>query len=266
VFQLLAAEIHKKTSVQVELNHISDFSPFYEIDATWEGSDESKAPRLQPRYEAAQDKLQHQIFNTHLLPDMLPQETGKIIYVMRHARDVAFSFYHHLSNQDEASGGGAWANFDQFMTLWLKGELPYSKWIDHVAKWLTYMEKEKQQRVLLLTYEELSKDLAGTIRKIVSHLDLSLTAAEVDELAPRLTFQGMKSESSKYEPISVKWKEGYSFLRKGVVNDSKSAFYNPDGSCTALGETYRECMQQDLLALAPTTSPSVLALLTALSE
>ena len=34
----------------------------------------------------------------------------------------------------------------------------------------------------------------------------------------------MKENKNKYQPISVKWKNNFEFIRKGVVGDSASIF------------------------------------------
>jgi hypothetical protein len=34
----------------------------------------------------------------------------------------------------------------------------------------------------------------------------------------------MKSNKDKYQPISVKWKDNFEFIRKGEVGDSASVF------------------------------------------
>jgi hypothetical protein len=34
----------------------------------------------------------------------------------------------------------------------------------------------------------------------------------------------MKANKNKYQPISVQWKDGFEFIRKGVVGDSASVF------------------------------------------
>ena len=115
-----------------EYNHVSDYAPFYEIDAHWE----SNTNQLTQQVRANHTKLGRRVFNTHLRWDMLPKtaendsdcngnvttepteqsnssredkqnllrpETGKFIYITRSQSDVVTSFYYHLSNQKEGT-------------------------------------------------------------------------------------------------------------------------------------------------------------------
>ena len=159
------------------------------------------------------------MFNTHLLPSQLPGES-KIVYVVRSGRDVAWSFYNHLSNQIE-DGGDDFGSFANFLRLWLNGDLPYSKWVDHLKTWRAYIDSpEGMSRVLLLNYESMKEDLGREMKKIAAHLGLkNLTESDIEGLADSLTFSSMKSDQKKYEPVSVRWRPGYSFLRKGNVGD-----------------------------------------------
>lgn len=271
-YHLIVKNLEKSDVETPQLGHISDYAPFYEVDNSW--NQDSEDACLLAKYNEAHAALKCRIFNTHLTPQMLPLDapSTRAIYVVRQARDVAFSFYHHLSNQDEASGGGAWSSFDEFLHSWMRGELPYSKWSDHLALWLSYIEEqgaegEEQKKTLLLTYEELCHDLPSSLIKICEHLDLSLTREDIEEVAPRLSFAGMKKEADKYQPVSVGWKPGYSFLRKGVVNDSFSQFYDEEsGNPTALGQEYSVVMEGSLRDVETRCSAHTLSLITSLSS
>lgn len=45
----------------------------------------------------------------------------------------------------------------------------------------------------------------------------------------KVTFEYMKANKEKYQPISVKWKNNFEFIRKGVVGDS-AAIFSPEQS------------------------------------
>ena len=159
VFTLINLDRVRNHKENLELRHITDYAPFFEVDGTWQ---DCEKPTLKARYNESHDKLGRRIFNTHLLPSQLPLTTGKIIYVVRNGRDVAWSFYNHLSNQIIGDGGDDFGSFDNFLRLWLNGDLPYSKWIDHVATWKAYTDSEEGRgKVLLLHYESMKEDLDG---------------------------------------------------------------------------------------------------------
>ena len=160
-----------------------------------------------------------------MLPSRRDDGNNKYIYVMRSGTDVCYSFYHHLSNQDEASGGtgSAFPTFPHFAQQWLDGQLPYGKWTDHVCAWL---EEGVGEQVLVVTYEDLFVDLESQVQRIAKFIGLeALSAVQLEELLPKLTFAGMRSKSTAFSPISVKWKDPtFNFLRKGTVGDSKETW------------------------------------------
>ena len=86
--------------IQQSFTRVSS-SPTY-MSRTWEGDVINKAVRMN------QKKIGRRIFNTHLRWDMMPTTTdgggegARYIYMVRDGRDVAVSYYHHLSNMVSA--------------------------------------------------------------------------------------------------------------------------------------------------------------------
>lgn len=201
-------------------SHISHFAPFYEVDMTWNDENDEIADI----YKENHALLGWRVFNTHLLFDFLPTlpAPNKYIYVTRDGMDVCTSFYHHLSNQ--VGSGGLSMDFDEFLDKWCSGSLPYGLWTRHVRNWRD-VAKRSGVDVLILQYEDLVGDLAANILKIAEHLEIPCTDDMLSRLLLRLSFDTMRSERSKYQPISVEWKEGFQFLRKGQVGDGRSSFF-----------------------------------------
>ena len=53
---------------------------------------------------------------------------------------------------------------------------------------------------------------------------MSLSSDQLEQMCERLCFDGMKRESSRYQPVSVTWTNNFQFLRKGCVGDSIGSF------------------------------------------
>lgn len=210
---------HLLSSGQLQLQHISLFSPFYELNATWNDYNDS----ISSKYSDNHELLGWRVFNTHLLPRMLPQGPSiQYIYVYRNGRDVAVSFFHHLSNQ--VSDGVGVDNIKQFLTDWSNGSLPFGSWIHHLRCWLTQIDDLVINNVLLVRYEDLKKDLSSSISLIAKFLNHEVSDSRLEELTALLSFESMKASKHLYEPVSVQWKEGFEFLRKGTVGDSDDYF------------------------------------------
>ena len=206
IFHLLVDDTDK-------LDHISNYSPFFEIDNTWDHD----TNQINVKYQSNFRFLRYNVFNTHLLRDMMPNTnspTNKFIYIMRHPFDVVVSFFHHLSNQ----AGGYNGTFQSFLQQWLDGSIIYGKWTNHLRSWIEH----PSSNILVLKYEDMKANITKSIHEIAAFMDIHTTDEVVAGIVPKISFDGMKSDKNKYQPVSVTWKEGYDFLRKGVVGDGSS--------------------------------------------
>ena len=147
---------------------------------------------------------------------------AKFLYLIRDAKDVCTSFFHHLSHQ-ALEDGGFEGTIDEYVEQWVGGKIHFGRWTDHLKSWLSAAKKDP--RILLLSYAAMKEDMAGAVNKIVAHCGFGLTAAQVEALLPLFTFENMKANLSKFDPTSVKWRnkgDGFQFIRKGTVGDYKN--------------------------------------------
>jgi len=212
--QNIVATLFSEDSKQGPLSHISDYTPFYEADSTWEKIDSGEHPVCR-NHEA----LGVRMFNTHLYPSMVPED-AKVIYVMRRGKDVVHSFYQHLSHQIIDGKVDFEGSFEEFVQGWVEGSMPFGKWTDHLKVW----REEERPGVLYLVYEEMKADLGHAVHQVAEFLELTLSYDDVEALVPRFTIDAMKADRKMFEPVSVQWEEGFQFVRKGEVGDSAQAF------------------------------------------
>ena len=239
-------------------SHVSQVSPFFEIDPHWDHGAE-------PSHLAAHVIENHRrfargrrVFNTHLPLTLMPRvrdetpgglgkkgnNTGrlpKIVYVARDGRDCAVSFWRHLKSQSVEDGGwqGGW---DAFFDAWIEGSIAFGSWFDHLMSWrdapaarFSQLKKEEEKKnlreknhpVLAVRYEDMKTDLRGVARAVAAHVDPSrpLRDHELDEIVRACTFEAMKDDVEKYQPISVRWTdETFSFVNRGVVGSFEDVF------------------------------------------
>jgi hypothetical protein len=202
--------------------HISDFSPFYEIENTW------NLPNgmIKDIYDHRHSRLGWRVFNTHLRWDMMPKEENmRYIYVVRNGKDVALSFFQHLSNQDDSDCFQG--TLLDFVNKWCDGEIPFGNWLHHLQSWMEAYKLQttmSNSKILLVRYQDMVKEPSDTLQRIISHLELDITEQRAKELLQYVSFDYMKAHQEQYMPISVPWKEGYSFIRNGKVGDSVNYF------------------------------------------
>lgn len=218
-----------------DFGHISEYSPFFEIVHTWELDGGTSEGKVREKYEQNHQQIGWRVFNTHLRWEMMPKQPNmRYIYVVRNGKDVALSFFQHLSNQDDADCFNG--DLLDFVTKWCKGETPFGNWIHHLQSWVRAYRQlggdgtihgdgaQSHNPILLLRYEDLVRDPLSCVLKIIAHLDLAISPERAEELLQYVSFPYMKANQQQYMPISVPWKEGYSFLRKGTVGDSGNYF------------------------------------------
>ncbi|CAB9507852.1 Sulfotransferase family cytosolic 1B member 1 [Seminavis robusta] len=229
VFQLVSASVHQDDNLP--LDHISQYAPFFEIDAHWESSSSDGPPQMISKIRDAHKALGYRIFNTHLRWGMLPKGPGtRYIYVVRDGRDTLTSFYHHMSNQ-HPDDGGFQGDFEAFFQQFLDGTIAYGKWSHHLASWMphcsTAANANANPQILLVRYEDLKQDRKQEIVRIAKFLQVDIDAnnqAFMDRVLERTSFEWMREHQGLFHPISVRWKPGYNFIRKGSVGDHDSLF------------------------------------------
>ncbi|XP_041847868.1 sulfotransferase family 5A, member 1 isoform X2 [Melanotaenia boesemani] len=188
----------------------------------------TRAPWLEQYYSAAVMKVPSttpRFITTHLphhlLGPALQRSKAKVIYVSRNPKDVAVSFYHFhkmakfLPEVD---------SFPEFLTRFLNGTLHFGSWFDHVKGWTS---QTVTLNLLHITYEEMSMDLHGTIKRVSSFLQCPLLEDELHNSVKHCSFSSMKdNQMINYTLIPdeiMDHSKGY-FMRKGQIGDWKNMF------------------------------------------
>lgn len=168
------------------------------------------------------------LIKSHLTADIIPKGSDKssrckYIYVSRNPKDVCVSMFFYLKSMAEADTikenayNGPW---EFFVNLFIQGDVPYSKWNDHVLSWWKHRE---DPNVLFLKYEEMQKDLPSHVRRIADFLQKPLSDEIIDRIAEQCTFKGMMRYPKTFKITEGDDKIGL-ILRKGVVGDWKNYF------------------------------------------
>ncbi len=166
---------------------------------------------------------QPRLFKTHCTAEQTPGiGTARIILTVRDPRDCCVSFYYHIVNMTDAAretlGHSCPQSFTAHVDKWLKD----GAWFRNVKGWWPYRNHEK---VLLLRYQDLKRDLAGGIERINDFLGWSLTPAQKAAATTFSSFDWMKAHDEKFSrQISTKqptFKPGQ-FIRQGRVGGYKA--------------------------------------------
>ncbi|XP_062249286.1 sulfotransferase family 5A, member 1 [Platichthys flesus] len=189
----------------------------------------TRAPWLEHHYSAAVLEASSPTQRTitthlphHLLGPALQGSKAKVIYVSRNPKDVVVSFYHFHKMANFLPCAGT---FEEFLNKFLEGTLNFGSWFDHFKGWTSQMAS--MDNLLHVTYEEMSLDLHGAIRRVSSFLECPLVEEEVNKSVQHCSFAGMKNNNMvNYTLIAheiMDHSKG-SFMRNGKTGDWKNMF------------------------------------------
>lgn len=179
---------------------------------------------------------------THLPLHMCPPkllDTAKVVYIVRNPKDVCISYFHHLHLYNEASED---LKLDTFVDLFIDGLVTQLPFFPHV---LEAWRQRNHPNMLFLFFEDLKKDLRGSIVKVAEFLGKNPTDAQLDKLADHLHFSNLKNNPwVNWEWLSKSsWSTGdpnKKFMRKGKTGDWKNHF-TPE-----MDRKMNEWMEQEL--------------------
>ncbi|XP_029634143.1 sulfotransferase 1A2 [Octopus sinensis] len=161
------------------------------------------------------------VLNTHLHPTFLPEtllKNNKIIFIARNPKSVVVSYYRHMWSIEIIQYDG---NFHSFFELFMDGNVPSGDYFEYTRQWWPIIKDNPN--VLIITYEEASKDLVKIVSLIAKFLGKEIDEQLIKDIADMCTFDRMKKEkiSVKEDVFKINFKDNSGFFRSGKVSTWK---------------------------------------------
>ena len=169
-----------RTGGSMQFPEIYAVVPFFDL-APSSGIDRDQPQVAEPR-----------AFKTHLAWDLMPKG-GRYIYVLRDPGDALVSYYHYVNGvfleKDAIS-------IDEFAREAFLAEAgPWGCYWDHVCSWWPQRERPN---VLMLCFEDMKRDLAGTIVRVAGFLGLEADPTRLERVARQASFEFMKEHARQF--------------------------------------------------------------------
>jgi Sulfotransferase domain len=132
----------------------------------------------------------------------------KVVYLYRDGRDVAVS-YHNFYRTVK----GYPSTFDEFLELFVRGQVNFGKWDAHVCSWLF---RDCSVPLLAVAYEDLHRNTATTVGRVLKFLGHSISDEAIQQAIAECTF-ARRQEHVKHS--SPHYSAGY---RGGVAGKAGS--------------------------------------------
>lgn len=184
------------------------------------------------KLDAVDKMASPRVFPTHMLFNQLPasfkEKKCKIIYITRDPRAVAVSFFRLFSSFNEQSGLRFEGDWEDFLPMFLEGQLPLNGWFEMQKSWEKTVEDNPDYPLYLLNFENLKQDTDGEIRKLAKFLEVDVSDEFCSAVASSVDFNKMKKAketAGEGTDVSTWFKDKrYNMLRKGTVDDWKYVF------------------------------------------
>ncbi|XP_076783107.1 sulfotransferase 2A2-like [Arvicanthis niloticus] len=181
----------------------------------------------------------------HLFSKSLFSSKAKVIYLIRNPRDVLVSGYFFWGKANFVKNP---ESLETYFEWFLKGNVPYGSWFEHIRGWLSMREWDN---FMVLYYEEMKKDTKGTIKKICEFLEKKLGPDELDLVLKYSSFQVMKENNMSNFSLIEKdlFPNGIDLMRKGTTGDWKNHF------TVAQAEAFNKVFQDKMAGFPPGMFP-----------
>ena len=122
----------------------------------------------------------------------------KIVYVLRNPRDTCMSFFNHFRALEGFTG-----SLDCFVDAFLADECGY--YTPAIGHMLGYWKARHQPNVLIISFEDMKRDLESVVRKTAAFLGKQVPEEKMKDLLEHLSFQSMKKNPmvNKQEYVEV---------------------------------------------------------------
>jgi len=216
--------------------------------------------------QASNPKIPRRIIKTHEPVETLPfHAANKHIFVGRDYRDIVWSWYTHHSNFSPEAfsklnaptdfpfkplpsfnfSDGSFTEYDMWKMMLSEGDDHGNPdgWPLYSQLWIvgSWWNMRNEPNVKLIHYNDLKRDLAGSMRDIAAFLEIQVDEERFDQIVENCTFQKMKTRKNPMGSSgNVVFNDPSKFFNKGETKRWQNVLTEQDT------EQYRELAKRYL--------------------
>jgi len=147
---------------------------------------------------------------------------GKVIVVVRNAKDAAVSLYHHTMDGGHWDFRGTWPDFCR---MFLQGKVESGNFWEWYSAWWK-LHQDRPEKILWVRFEHLKQDLRGQVERIAKFVGAELDEEQLDMVAAGSTFDAMKEQQKRIDAEKERNGERVkkNHIRQGKVGTWRGSF------------------------------------------
>ena len=195
--------------------HIHDLVAWPEVPSRW-GSAIAVPVEDESPWRNAPTGLR--VIKTHLRADQVPYSpAARYICVVRDPKDAFVSSYYFVR---DSILGPLMCSKEKWLRTFLSPDALCGPWAEHLNSWWALRQRDN---VLFLTYEQMKRDLPGSVRRIAAVMDVLLSDEELAAVVRQTSFEHMRQVGDRFDlNHRVRSREaGSSMIRRGETGASR---------------------------------------------
>lgn len=144
---------------------------------------------MEKRFDSFENMPSPRTLRSHLPAFLLPKKVyttkSKVVYIARGPHDIVVSLYHNMRNNATKYS----KSLEELCENFINDHIMFSSFFDHI---LSYWQLRHLDHVLVLTYEQLSADLFGGVKRVSEFMGCSYTDDQLKQLADHVSFGNMR--------------------------------------------------------------------------
>jgi hypothetical protein len=157
------------------------------------------------------------VIKTHLRAGQVPYgRAARYICVVRDPKDAFVSSYYFVR---DSILGSLMCPKEKWLRTFLSRDAICGPWAEHVSSWWALRQRDN---VLFLTYEQMKRDLPGTVRRIAALMGVPLSSEELAAVVRQTSFEHMRQIGDRFDlNHRVRSRQaGSSMIRRGQTGAS----------------------------------------------